>query len=171
MNFEQQTENAPKVAISFKASPASKVKIAEFAERNGQSVSEFCEMHILDACHRLAIDGESWETGTLVEEIQGVFRESFEAFRENILELLEEREVAREETGEQVDFLGHLGLSEKSGEKLRVFLEEAVEYSASEDEAPLDEAGILQRMLVYACKNLSSKPTFFGGPYVGEVRL
>ena len=69
MNFEQQTENAPKVAISFKASPASKVKIAEFAERNGQSVSEFCEMHILDACHRLAIDGESWEAGTLIEEI------------------------------------------------------------------------------------------------------
>lgn len=170
MNLDHQTEKAPKVAVSFKVSPASKVKIAEFAERNGQSVSEFCEMHVLDACHRMTGEGETLEAGTFAEEIQGIFKEAFIEFRENVLELLEEREASREETDE-AEFLEFLGLPEKLEEKLNAFLEEAVAHSAAEDKEPLDEADILHRMLAYACKNLSSKPTFFGNTYVGDVDI
>lgn len=170
MNSEHQTAKAPKVAVSFKVSPASKVKIAEFADRNGQSVSEFCEMHVLDACHRMVGEGETQESGTLIGEIQGIFKESFEEFRENVLELLEEREASREET-EEAGFREFLDLPEKLEEKLNAFLEEAVAHSTAEDKEPLDEADILHRMLAYACKNLSSKPTFFGNTYVGDVEI
>ncbi len=169
-NLTNSAEKAPKVAVSFKVSPASKVKIAGFAERNGQSVSEFCEMHVLDACHRMAGEGESLEAGTFAEEIQGIFKQAFIEFRENVLELLEEREAFKEEPDE-AEFLELLGLPEKLEEKLNAFLEEAVAHSAAEDKEPLDEADILHRLLAYACKHLASKPAFFGKPYVGEVEI
>ncbi|MCB9295230.1 MAG: hypothetical protein H6559_19230 [Lewinellaceae bacterium] len=96
---------------------------AIFAERNGQSVSEFCEMHVLDACHRMAGEGEALEAGAFAEEIQGIFKQAFMAFRENVLELLEEREASTEETDE-AEFREFLDLPEKLEEKLNAFLEE-----------------------------------------------